>query len=101
MSKKLYSPLLVGSVLLPNRLVMAPMTRSRAAQPGDIPVEINATYYAQRASAGLIISEGTQVSRQGQGYAYTPGIFSPEQLAGWRTVTDAVDGEATDRGSVK
>ncbi|CRM51733.1 morphinone reductase [Pseudomonas sp. FH4] len=90
MSKKLYSPLPVGPVLLPNRLVMAPMTRSRAAQPGDIPVEINATYYAQRASAGLIISEGTQVSRQGQGYAYTPGIFSPEQLAGWRTVTDAV-----------
>ena len=69
---------------------MAPLTRSRSIQPGNIPSAINAYYYAQRASAALIISEATQISQQGQGYAWTPGIHSPEQIEGWRLVTDSV-----------
>lgn len=73
-----------------NRIVMAPMTRSRTLQPGDIPSELNARYYAQRANCGLIISEATQISQQGKGYAMTPGIYSDEQIAGWRLVTNAV-----------
>jgi N-ethylmaleimide reductase len=72
-----------------NRIVMPPMTRSRAGR-GDVATELMAQYYAQRAGAGLIVSEGTQISRQGQGYAWTPGIYSAEQVAGWRKVTDAV-----------
>src|ERR1700728_4334537 len=79
----------LGPLQLPNRVVMAPMTRTRAG-PGNVPGAVNATYYAQRASAGLIVTEGTQVSPQGQGYAGTPGIHSAEQVAGWRLVTDAV-----------
>jgi N-ethylmaleimide reductase len=75
---------------LPNRIIMSPLTRMRAKQPGNIPHELNATYYAQRASAGLIISEATQISQQGQGYPATPGIHSPEQIQGWALVTDAV-----------
>jgi len=74
---------------LPNRVVMAPMTRNRAG-PGNVPTGLNATHYAQRASAGLIISEATQVSPQGVAYPNTPGIHSAEQVAGWRLVTDAV-----------
>ncbi len=69
---------------------MAPLTRSRTRQPGNVPTALNACYYAQRASAALIISEATQVSMQGQGYAWTPGIHSREQVEGWRLVTDAV-----------
>jgi N-ethylmaleimide reductase len=69
---------------------MAPLTRMRSKQPGNIPQEINAKYYSQRASAGLIISEATQVSQQGQGYPGTPGIHSSEQVAGWKLVTEAV-----------
>jgi N-ethylmaleimide reductase len=69
---------------------MAPLTRSRAGQPGDVPTEMNVEYYAQRAGAGLIVSEGTQVSQQGQGYAWTPGIYTDAQEAGWKKVTDAV-----------
>lgn len=69
---------------------MAPLTRSRARQPGNVPTPLNASYYAQRASAALIISEATQVSMQGQGYAWTPGIYSQEQIEGWRLVTEAV-----------
>ena len=69
---------------------MAPLTRMRSKQPGNIPWELNATYYAQRASAGFIISEATQVSQQGQGYPATPGIHSKEQIQGWKIVTDAV-----------
>ena len=80
----------LGDLQLPNRIVMAPLTRSRSKQPGDIPWELNATYYAQRASAGLILSEATQVSPQGKGYAFTPGIHSEAQVAGWRKVTSAV-----------
>ncbi|MFK8250139.1 alkene reductase [Ancylobacter terrae] len=87
---RLFSPLSLGPLVLPNRLVMAPMTRSRTAQPGDIPTALNARYYAQRASAGLIVTEATQISREGQGYAWTPGIYTPAQRDGWRLVTDAV-----------
>jgi len=85
----LLSPLQMGPYTLPNRIVMAPLTRNRAGA-GNVPVEMNAIYYAQRASAGLIVSEATQVSPQGQGYPSTPGIHSPEQVAGWKLVTNAV-----------
>ena len=85
----LFSPVQLGSLELPNRMVMAPLTRMRAGA-GNVPRAMNATYYAQRASAGLIIAEATQVSPQGQGYANTPGIHSAEQVAGWQLVTDAV-----------
>jgi len=86
----LLSPVELGDLNVPNRVVMAPLTRSRAGQPGDVPTDMNATYYRQRASAGLIISEATQVSPQGKGYAFTPGIHSEAQIEGWRRVTDAV-----------
>lgn len=86
----LFTPFQLGTLTLPNRLVMAPMTRSRARQPGDVPTELNARYYAQRASAGIIITEATQISREGQGYAWTPGIYTEEQRDGWRLVADAV-----------
>ena len=86
----IFQPFPLGELKLPNRIVMAPMTRSRTSQPGNVPNALMAEYYAQRASAGLIISEATQISRQGQGYSFTPGIYSPEQIAGWRLVTDAV-----------
>ncbi len=86
----LFDPLQMGSLTLPNRIIMAPLTRMRAMQPGNIPHELNAKYYAQRASAGLIISEATQISQQGQGYPGTPGIHSLEQVRGWTLVTDAV-----------
>ncbi len=88
-SPDLFSNYQLGSLQLPNRIVMAPMTRNRAAQ-GNVPTELMATYYAQRASAGLIVSEATQVSPQGVGYPATPGIHSDEQAAGWKLVTDAV-----------
>lgn len=89
-SRPLFSPLTLGPLALPNRMVMAPMTRCRTSQPGDVPNALMAAYYAQRASAGLIVSEATQVSRQGQGYSFTPGIYSEAQVQGWRGVTDAV-----------
>lgn len=89
----LLGPITVGDHTLRNRVLMAPLTRSRSKQPGDIPWELNAAYYRQRASAGLIISEATQVSPQGKGYAFTPGIYTQEQVAGWRLVTDAVHDE--------
>jgi N-ethylmaleimide reductase len=85
----LLSPFQLGPLQLPNRVVMAPMTRNRAG-PGNVPHALNATYYAQRAGAGLIVSEATQVSPQGQGYPGTPGIHSAEQIAGWKLVTEAV-----------
>ena len=84
-----FSPYKLGPLELPNRIVMAPMTRNLAGA-GEVPGPISATYYAQRASAGLIVTEGTQISQEGQGYPGTPGIFSPEQIAGWKRVTDAV-----------
>ena len=86
----LFDSLVVGDLTLPNRVIMAPLTRMRSKQPGNIPYALNAEYYAQRAGAGLIISEATQISQQGQGYPATPGIYSAEQVAGWTLVTDAV-----------
>lgn len=85
----LFSSFAAGALSLPNRVVMAPLTRSRAGSAG-IQGALNATYYRQRATAGLIIAEATQISRQGQGYAWTPGIHDAAQVAGWKQVTDAV-----------
>ena len=85
----LFTPLRLGAIQLPNRIVMAPLTRMRAGA-NSVPTALNAEYYAQRSSAGLIISEGTAVSAQGQGYPSSPGIYTAEQIAGWRGVTDAV-----------
>jgi N-ethylmaleimide reductase len=89
MPTTLFSPVNFGPFRLTNRIVMAPMTRNRAGA-GDVPTAMNATYYAQRASAGLIVSEGSQVSPQGLGYPGTPGIYNEAQIAGWRLVTEAV-----------
>src|SRR5262249_32933524 len=89
MSADLFSPLTVGTLNCKNRVVMAPLTRSRAGA-GNVPHVLNALYYAQRASAGLIISAATQISPDGQGYISTPGIHSTEQIEGWRIVTKAV-----------
>jgi N-ethylmaleimide reductase len=86
----LFQPYRLGPFNLRHRIVMAPLTRSRARQPGNVPSSLAACYYAQRASAALIVSEATQVSMQGQGYAWTPGIHSPEQVEAWRRVTRAV-----------
>ena len=86
----LFQSYALGGLELPNRIVMPPMTRSRASQPGDVPNELMAEYYAQRAGAGLIVSEGTWISPLGKGYAWTPGIHTPAQVAGWRKVTQAV-----------
>jgi N-ethylmaleimide reductase len=87
----LFSPFQLGAHRLSHRIVMAPLTRMRAQQPGNVPGGVNARYYAQRASAGgLLITEATQISQRGQGYPATPGIHSPEQVVGWRLVTDAV-----------
>ncbi|MBY7220647.1 alkene reductase [Escherichia marmotae] len=85
----LFAKYALNALPLKNRIVMPPMTRSRAGA-GDVATDMMADYYAQRASAGLIISEGTQISQQGQGYAWTPGIYSEAQIAGWKKVTDAV-----------
>jgi N-ethylmaleimide reductase len=85
----LFQPIKVGDIELPNRIVMAPLTRNRA-RAGNVPTELNAAYYAQRASAGLIVAEATQISPEGQGYIATPGIHSREQIAGWKKVTAAV-----------
>ncbi|GGP75834.1 hypothetical protein GCM10009410_05080 [Shewanella ulleungensis] len=90
MTTSLFQPIQLGDITLKNRIVMPPMTRSRASQPGDVANDLMATYYAQRATAGLIISEGTQISAMGKGYAWTPGIYTAEQIQGWRKVTDAV-----------
>ncbi|MEH6452122.1 MAG: alkene reductase [Psychromonas sp.] len=90
MTDSLFQPIKLGNISLKNRIVMPPMTRSRATQPGNLANDIMAEYYAQRASAGLIVVEGTQISALGQGYAWTPGIYTPEQIAGWKKVTDAV-----------
>lgn len=83
----------LGKVDLANRVVMAPLTRCRSAMPNNTQTALQALYYAQRASAGLIVSEATQISQEGQGYAHTPGIFTDEHVAGWRLVTDAVHNE--------
>ncbi|MDA0268033.1 MAG: alkene reductase [Cyanobacteria bacterium] len=88
-TKNLFTPLQLGPYQLPNRIVMAPLTRNRAGA-GNVPLPMHATYYRQRASAGLIITEATYTDPQGIGYPHTPGIHSPEQVAAWRQVTDAV-----------
>ncbi|MCC2978327.1 alkene reductase [Sphingomonas sp. PL-96] len=80
----------LGRHTLRNRIVLPPLTRQRAAQPGNVPTELMARYYAQRASAGFMVTEGAQVEPRGQGYAWTPGIYSKAQAIGWRKVTDAV-----------
>src|SRR5262245_38244939 len=85
----LFSPYRLGDLDLANRLVMSPMTRSRAVD-GNVPNPLAPTYYAQRASAGLIVTEATQVSPQGVGYIRTPGIHSAEQVVGWKRITEAV-----------
>ncbi len=85
----LFTPVDLGPLRLRSRVVMAPLTRSRAG-PGNVPTQLNALYYAQRASAGLIISEATQIAPEGQGYISTPGIHSAEQIAGWTCVTQAI-----------
>jgi len=89
-ASELFSPITVGRWQLPHRVAMAPMTRSRAGQPGNVPTELMTEYYRQRAGAALIITEATQVSAPAQGYAWTPGIHTPEQVEGWKKVTDAV-----------
>ena len=88
----LFDPVRLGDIDLANRIVMAPMTRSRAGE-GDAPTDLNVEYYRQRASAGLIVTEGTQPSANGKGYCRTPGIHTSHQIAGWRRVIDAVHDE--------
>lgn len=85
----LFAPFKLGAIELANRLIMAPLTRNRAG-PGRTPTDLTVEYYRQRASAGLIITEASQISPMGQGYLDTPGIYSPEQIAGWKRVTEAV-----------
>src|SRR4026208_132773 len=89
----LFDSVVLGPYTLANRIVMAPLTRSRADDEG-VPGELQATYYAQRASAGLIISEATNISPQGKGYIRTPGIWSKEQVEGWKLTTKAVHAKA-------
>ena len=84
----LFDPVTAGDLKLANRIAMAPLTRNRA--PDAVPAGMTATYYSQRASAGLLITEATAISHQGQGYSNVPGLYAPEQIAGWRKVTDAV-----------
>ena len=89
----LFEPVTIGELTLPNRILMAPLTRMRATPPGDVPNDLMLEYYRQRAGAGLIVSEGTQISPIGKGYMDTPGIYSAEQVAGWRRITEAVHAE--------
>lgn len=91
--KALFTPVSLGSFALRNRIVLPPLTRSRSSQPGNIPNAVMATYYQQRASACFMVTEGIQIEPRGQGYAWTPGIHSPEQVEGWKAVTQAVHAE--------
>jgi N-ethylmaleimide reductase len=93
MSQPLLKPIKLHDLELKNRVIMAPMTRSRAANDGNVPNDIMVTYYTQRANAGLIISEGSQISKQGVGYVNTPGIYSDAQVEGWKKITKAVHDE--------
>lgn len=90
---KLFSPLKIGALTLPNRVFMAPLTRLRSIEPGDIPTPLMAEYYRQRASAGLIVTEATQISFQAKGYAGAPGLHTQEQLNAWKKITQAVHDE--------
>ncbi|MFT6348658.1 MAG: N-ethylmaleimide reductase [Psychromonas sp.] len=89
-TSSLFSSVELGPFTLKNRVVMPPLTRSRSSQPDNIPNELMANYYAQRASAGFMVTEGTQIEPRGQGYAWTPGIHSQAQIEGWKKVTQAV-----------
>lgn len=91
--KSLFTTTQLGPYQLRNRIVLPPLTRSRSSQPGNIPNDLMATYYRQRAGAGFMVTEGTQIEPRGQGYAWTPGIYSPEHIAGWKKVTTAVHAE--------
>lgn len=86
----LFTPVKIGDLTLPNRIAMAPLTRNRAIHPNTVASPLAPLYYRQRAAAGLLISEATQISQQGQGYVWTPGCFTDEQAEAWRVVTDAV-----------
>lgn len=89
----LFTPTTLGPYPLGNRIVLPPLTRSRSLQPGNIPNELMAAYYRQRAGAGFMVTEGTQIEPRGQGYAWTPGIYSPEQIEGWKAISQAVHAE--------
>jgi N-ethylmaleimide reductase len=89
----LFSPVRLGRHILKNRIVLPPLTRQRAGQPGNVATDLMALYYRQRAGAGFMVSEGTQIEPRGQGYAWTPGIHTTAQIDGWRKVTDAVHAE--------
>lgn len=89
----LFEPIAFAGLNAPHRVVMAPMTRARSSQPGDVPNRLNAQYYAQRASAALIVTEAAQISPQGKGYSFTPGIHTEAQVEGWQGVTEAVHAE--------
>jgi N-ethylmaleimide reductase len=91
--KSLFTTTQLGPYPLRNRIVLPPLTRSRSSQPGNIPNDLMATYYRQRAGAGFMVTEGTQIEPRGQGYAWTPGIYSPAQIEGWKKVTTAVHDE--------
>ena len=93
MKDTLFAPVILGRHTLKNRVVLPPLTRQRADQPGDVPNDLMAQYYGQRAGAGFMVTEGTQIEPRGQGYAWTPGIYSHAQVAGWRKVTKAVHAE--------
>ena len=93
MSSNLFKPLKIGAITIPNRVLMAPLTRLRSIEPGDIPTPLMGEYYRQRASSGLIISEATQISAQAKGYAGAPGLHSPEQIAAWKKITASVHAE--------
>ncbi|MCB1699146.1 MAG: alkene reductase, partial [Halioglobus sp.] len=89
MHEALFEPIKLGAISAPNRILMAPLTRARAGMDA-VPTEIMATYYSQRASAGLIISEATGISREGLGWPFAPGIWNEAQVEGWKPVTQAV-----------
>lgn len=90
---KLFQPLQIGPLTLPNRVFMAPLTRLRSLEPGDVPTPMMAEYYRQRATAGLIITEATQISFQAKGYSGSPGIHSAEQIAAWKTINEGIHAE--------
>ena len=90
MALDLFSPITLGSIALKNRMIMAPLTRSRAPKDSGVPQDLNVTYYQQRATAGLIITEATPISAMAHGYILLPGIYTDEQVAGWKKVVDAV-----------
>ena len=90
MRKNLFQPLKLGRYELTNRIALPPLTRCRSTQPGNIANELMASYYRQRSSAGFMVTEGTVIEPRGRGYAWTPGIYTPEQVEGWKKVTKAV-----------